>query len=60
MLLAFFGGRTRQFNQFGHFEANFFLDNLTQSDIRSSEVSHISHQRPAYGPGPRIKLTDSA
>ena len=47
LLGPFLGGRTGQFDQFGHFEADFFLDNFKQGNVRGAKIGNIRHEWPA-------------
>ena len=38
-----------EFDNFGHFESNFFLDDFSQGNICQTEIPRVAQQRPGAG-----------
>src|ERR1051325_1258101 len=58
VLLPLLAYGPNQLGDFGHFKANFFLDDLRQRDISGAHVARL-HQRAAHGSSARIELADA-
>ena len=57
---SFLGRRSDQFDRFGHFPADLFLENFPQGDVGHAEVGDIGHQRPAQPAAAGIELAHTA
>jgi hypothetical protein len=58
MFPALLGHRPGQFDQFGHFESDFLLDDFQERDIRCAHIPDIGDERPANASGSRVELAD--
>jgi len=57
---AFLGRRTDQLDRFGHFPADFFLENFTQRDVCHAEMCRIGNEWAAQAATTGIELPDAA
>jgi len=60
MLLALFSCRPGQFGDFGHFKADFILNDFQKRDIRRAQMPRILDQRAAQGPRTGVQLPHTA
>lgn len=45
-----------QFDQFGHFPAQLFLEDFAQGNVRRPEIGGVGDQGPAQAAAPRVQL----
>ena len=60
MFLALFGDGADEFDEFGEFEPDLFLDDFEEGDVGGAEVIGMGDEGPAQGAGAGIELADAA
>ena len=59
-LLAFFGLRTNELGDFGHFPADFFFDDFGQSNVGNAHAGRNIHEGTAEATTTGVELADTA